>query len=60
MGDNLKRAVRARMARTGETYSTARMRILARRTAREGERRREPQPLESVSEGASPAGAPDR
>lgn len=31
MSSNLKRAIRARMADTGETYSTARMRVLEER-----------------------------
>ena len=33
---DLKRLIRARMARTGESYSTARLRIVAPRAARKG------------------------
>jgi len=33
----LKKAVRERMSRTGETYSTARMRILNKLNANDGE-----------------------
>lgn len=33
MSDNLKRAIRERMERTGERYTTARMHILAERGA---------------------------
>jgi hypothetical protein len=31
MSNNLKRAIRERMEKTGETYSTARMHILAQK-----------------------------